>query len=164
MDQSRADFVTDLLIFRLSSFVPFYVTVYDSCPNGLKFMSNSILGLKSVSNEITDTITKVNVTIRARITDDAVIRLPISDRILKIREIVSQHIYRYFRWLRTNFVRIVKNSRDMEIKRALPAEIRARLKSEDYPTSSAVVRVFEMRYKQYLKMLQIPLQSLQVST
>lgn len=64
LDGHRIHLLISLLIFRLSSFVPWPGALYENVPFALKHLSCAILGVRALSNDITEAIQKLNVAIR----------------------------------------------------------------------------------------------------
>jgi hypothetical protein len=161
-DKQRVEFLVNLLVFRLSSFVPWNVTMHEQCPVALKYLSCSILAVKGLSDDIIEAINKVNNSIRNALTGDEFTELLHNEKTDACASILRAHLTRYLHTIRSNSSRLIKYCRDNDVKSSLNQRIVAELKSENYESPRDVVRTFLRKYRQYLSNVPIPLQSLVV--
>jgi hypothetical protein len=162
LDAARVDITVALLVFRLSSFVPWHLTIFENCPVALKYLTCALLGVKGLSDDVLEAITKVNCSIRSKLHGDDFAELLHNEKVSAVSNVLRIHIGRYIKTIRMNSSRLTKYCRDNEVKLSLCPRIVAELKSENYDCPQDVLRVYQRKYKSLLTMVPIPLQSLLV--
>ncbi len=154
LDIRRRNIAINLITFRLSSLVPFILTITEYTPIVLTCLTCHLLGTRAIAEDIKNTIHRVVNTIKGKLGDD-ILNKSLKDCV----RILVHYIDDYFHWIRENREALEKECQNADIVASVNPSVRAWLKGEEYSSPNEIISSYHQKYKKYLSMISIPLRT-----
>ncbi len=153
-DIRRRNLAINLIKFRLSSLVPFILTITEYTPIVLTYLTCHLLGTRAIAEDIKNTIHRVVNSIKGKLGDD-ILHKSLED----CMSILVHYIDEYFHWIRENREALEKECQNADIVASVNPSVRAWLKGEEYSSPNEIISSYHQKYRMYLSMISIPLRT-----
>ena len=154
LDIRRRNLAITLIKFRLSSLVPFILTITEYTPTVLTYLTCHLLGTRALAEDIKSTIHRVVNSIKGKLGDD-ILNKSLED----CMSILVHYIDEYFHWIRENREALEKECQNADIVASVNPSVRAWLKGEEYSSPNEIISSYHQKYRMYLSMISIPLRT-----
>jgi hypothetical protein len=170
------ELLTALLNFKMNTFSLLTVLVSEYAPEGLGYLSQHLLGVSALCEDVTQAIqvltdrlcTVIGEDVLSKKHEDQSDQLEDSSHSLSH---LSRYVLDYFQWLRNHKGPLVKLSRVAEVVHCVHPSLRSRedfaqltsarfsLQNETYRSNQEIVTKYKKKYREHLTLIHLPQQT-----